>query len=367
VLTAEASLRYRLASRLRRESSAQGDDSLEAREERVAAVRASLLGRLLGLGGSRESVVEARQAARGRPLPGPLLDREIDRALQMLAGIPFEEVQERGWHLQPNTPYTSLNDVPFLRENPELWMRRARPRGVRWRVDEQIELMGRLAGFAGELADVPDTWSGAPGEFAWDNGTFTGCDAFAYYGLVRDLAPRRVVEIGAGASTLLLARAAGRNDVAPSVTVVEPYPRWNVLGKLPAGWTLHEELLQAVDLATFEDLEAGDILFYDGSHCARTASDVNWMLFEVLPRLTPGVWIHFHDIFWPHDYPPEWILNEGLSWNEQYLLQAFLMHNSAYRPRLALAMLLRDRRREMAALLPHPYIGASVWIEKSDR
>ena len=35
------------------------------------------------------------------------------------------------------------------------------------------------------------------------------------------------------------------------------------------------------------------------------------MFFEVLPRLAPGVWIHFHDIFWPLDYPAEWVLHEG--------------------------------------------------------
>lgn len=105
-------------------------------------------------------------------------------------------------------------------------------------------------------------------------------------------------------------------------------------------------------------------MFYDGSHCAGAATDVNWMLFEVLPRLATGVWVHFHDIFWPHDYPPEWIFNEGLSWNEQYLLQAFLMHNSDYRVRLAIAMLRRDRWRDLTTLLPPPLAGASVWIEK---
>ena len=67
------------------------------------------------------------------------------------------------------------------------------------------------------------------------------------------------------------------------------------------------------------------------------------MFFEVLPRLAPGVWIHFHDIFWPLDYPAEWVLHEGLTWNEQYLLQTFLMHNDAYRVRLAMAMLTVER------------------------
>ena len=77
-------------------------------------------------------------------------------------------------------------------------------------------------------------------------------------------------------------------------------------------------------------------MFYDRSHCVFTGSDVNWVLFEVMPRLAEGVSVHFHDIFWPYDYSTHWILDEGLTWNEQYFLQAFLMHNDAWRVRLAL-------------------------------
>jgi hypothetical protein len=149
------------------------------------------------------------------------------------------------------------------------------------------------------------------------------------------------------------------------VTLVEPYPRWQILGDLPTGWTLHDRVLQRADLEIFEALEADDILFYDGSHCVHTGSDVNWMLFSVMPRLANGVWIHFHDIFWPYDYPSKWILNEGLSWNEQYVLQAFLMHNTAYRPRLAIHMLTQERGQTMSQLLPGPQGGASVWIQKT--
>ena len=52
-----------------------------------------------------------------------------------------------------------------------------------------------------------------------------------------------------------------------------------------------------------------------------TASDVNWMLFEVLPRVQPGVWVHIHDLSLAPGLPPRWIFDEGLSWNEQYFVQ----------------------------------------------
>jgi hypothetical protein len=131
-----------------------------------------------------------------------------------------------------------------------------------------------------------------------------------------------------------------------------------------------ESFVQHADLTVFEDLRAGDILFYDGSHCVRTGSDVNWMLFEVMPRLADGVWVHFHDVFWPEDYPPGWILDEGLSWNDQYILQAFLMHNDSWRVRLTLAMLWFQRRHLLADWLDPrwSYAGASsVWLERVAR
>ena len=112
--------------------------------------------------------------------------------------MPFEEIQRRGWHLQPNHFYWPLNDVAFLRENPDLWHDRGLPRGIDWDLDGQLELAQELHAYAGELADVPWAPGRPPTGYAWDNGAFGGADAYAYYGLVRRLRPRRVVEVGSG-------------------------------------------------------------------------------------------------------------------------------------------------------------------------
>jgi predicted transcriptional regulator len=295
---------------------------------------------------------------RGQPtesLPiGPTLDREIDAALALLSSVPFQELQRRGWHLQPNHYYWPLNDVAFLREHPRLWTDSRLPADIEWDLDGQEQLLQRVMQHAPELEDVRVAPPAEPGEFIWQNGAFPRGDAYAYYGLVRELKPRHVIEVGSGWSSLLLARALEANMGPSQVTLIEPEPNWAVLGELPSGWQMIESKVQHVDIELFDSLKRGDVLFYDGSHCVRTASDVNWIFFEILPRLAHGVWVHIHDITWPHDYPPEWILDEGLSWNEQYLLQAFLMHNSAYRVRLAMNMLWTQR--------PNP--GCSVWLEK---
>src|SRR6185295_10158012 len=94
----------------------------------------------------------------------------------------------------------------------------------------------------------------------------------------------------------------------------------------------HEVMLQRAPFELFEALGEGDVCFYDGSHVSRAGSDVNWFFFEVVPRLAPGVLVHVHDIFWPTDYPDQWIVARGQTWNEQYVLQAFLMYNRDFEP-----------------------------------
>ena len=82
-------------------------------------------------------------------------------------------------------------------------------------------------------------------------------------------------------------------------------------------------------------LQEGDLLFYDGSHVSKPCSDVNWIIFKVLPLLQKGVVVHFHDIFLPDDYPEEWIFERKQTWNEQYVLAAFLQSNSEWEVLLA--------------------------------
>ena len=88
--------------------------------------------------------------------------------------------------------------------------------------------------------------------------------------------------------------------------------------------------VEDVELGLFERLSSGDILFIDSSHVSRTGGDVNRLILDVLPRLKPGVIVHFHDIFLPWEYPREWVVDKMRFFSEQYLLQAFLSFNSHY-------------------------------------
>jgi len=123
--------------------------------------------------------------------------------------------------------------------------------------------------------------------------------------------------------------------------------------------------VQEVGLAPFLALEAGDVLFIDSSHVAKTGSDVNFLYFEVLPRLAAGVVVHVHDVFLPDEYPPEWVLDEGRSWNEQYLLRALLMHSRAFRVLFGCHAASRLFPELVSEVFGGALGGGSFWIERT--
>ncbi len=93
--------------------------------------------------------------------------------------------------------------------------------------------------------------------------------------------------------------------------------------------TLIEDRVQRVPIGTFKSLQAGDLLFIDSSHVLKCGSDIQFLMFDVLPQLPVGVFVHFHDVFDSFEYPTEWLL-EGRYWNEGYVLRAFLSYNNAW-------------------------------------
>ncbi|HEY5334077.1 MAG TPA: class I SAM-dependent methyltransferase [Solirubrobacterales bacterium] len=304
------------------------------------------------------------------PPTAPPID-PVGEAIETLRATPIAEIQRRGWHFQQRDFYSALNDFAFLEANPDLWHDRPMPAGIDWDLDGEIAKLRQIAPFAAELADVPEEMPEGPPRFHWRNNFWTGLDAFSQYCLMRDVKPRRVVEIGCGWSSLLLAQALAKNEAegASKVVVdqVEPYPRTELLRALPDHWNLHEAILQRAPLEPFEALEAGDVCFYDGSHVVKPGSDVVWFFAEVLPRLRPGVLIHLHDVFFPREYPDEWIFDRGQTWNEQYVLQTFLMYNSDFKPLLCNPALMHFHHVELDELFSAvaPVAGSgSIWLRR---
>ena len=166
-----------------------------------------------------------------------------------------------------------------------------------------------------------------------DATAFTLPDAICLHLMLRILHPKKLIEVGSGwSSAVTLDTNEFYMDKALQVSFIEPYPSaLNYILKGDESYELNICGLQDMDLAYFEQLGKGDILFIDSTHVSKIGSDVNYLLFEILPRLKKGVYIHFHDIFYPFEYPYTWIKKEGYIWNELYILRSFLMNNEKYR------------------------------------
>lgn len=112
-------------------------------------------------------------------------------------------------------------------------------------------------------------------------------------------------------------------------------------------------------------MQPGDILFIDSTHVVKAGSDVNHLFFEMLPALADGVWIHVHDIFFPFEYPIEWV-REGRAWQENYLLRAFLMYNRRFEIRWYQQYMWTRHRDELLRLVPQMAnnAGGNIWLQK---
>lgn len=170
-------------------------------------------------------------------------------------------------------------------------------------------------------------------QFYLINGSFMAIDAHVYYIFIRHFKPKRIIEIGAGNSTLVAAAACRQNlkeksEASTSISI-DPFPNKILKKGFPGLSKLIADKVQNVDLKLFTSLAAGDILFIDSSHVLRSGGDVQLEYCEILPRMAPGVLVHIHDISLPKPYPRVYFENR-LYFNEQYLLQAFLCFNSRF-------------------------------------
>ncbi len=205
--------------------------------------------------------------------------------------------------------------------------------------------------------------------YYFDNPAYSWGDGSVLHGMIRLFQPKRLIEIGSGYSS---ACSLDTIDLFLEgnceVTFIEPYPALlkELLGKAPMRASIAEMAVQDMSPSFFEQLEAGDILFIDSTHVLRTGSDVCFELFEILPRLAPGVIVHIHDMFWPFEYLAEWVLSEQRSWNEAYLVHAFLQYNAAfeilYWNNYAFHFLSAELREAMPLCMGNE--GGSLWIRK---
>lgn len=277
---------------------------------------------------------------------------------------PLKTIAKRGWHgvfrllqhagvnVLPEHFYSAVPNLPDL-ESRQDWRKPRSMHGIGQRdLDDQLALLGDWLGPHQEILQSRSVHrEGFAG--GGSDGGYGEIEAEVLYGFVATNRPSRVTQVGCGVSTAIVLAAAERAPYKPDVACLEPYPSaWLKARHGEGRIRLVPQMAQTLDPATVADLGEGDLLFIDSTHAVKPGSEVNWLIHEVLPRLRPGVWVHFHDIYFPYDYARDTLDGDMLFPQESGLLYAFLAGNPRFRIEVGLSLLHYERPQALAALMP---------------
>jgi hypothetical protein len=230
--------------------------------------------------------------------------------------------------------------------------------GIDLRREHQL---ARWRAWQGFVAEWPFAEHLAPGfRYFFGNQQYEHADGLALYCMIRDLKPKRIIEVGSGYSSACILDTNELFSIEAACTFIDPNPQLvRALIKPSEQSKIIASKVQDVPLSLFTQLSVGDILLIDSTHIVKTCSDVVFELFEILPNLKPGVFVHFHDMFYPFEYPAEWVKNLNYSWNEIYAIRAFLMYNPEFQIEF-----WNDHLIKTAPSAGIPKGGGSLWISR---
>ena len=204
---------------------------------------------------------------------------------------------------------------------------------IDFNMDTQLKTFDKMRGVYNKIPDWINIESDEPSayRYRYGNPSLSNADAIGLFSMLSILSPQKIIEVGSGyTSAIMLDYNEKCLGGGVSIRFIEPYAdRLRSILKPEDNIQITEKPLQEVSLDVFSTLKAGDVLFIDSTHVSKYGSDVNYLFFEIFPRLNSGVVVHLHDIFYPFEYPHAWI-KTGMVWNEDYLLRAFLQYNQGF-------------------------------------
>lgn len=282
---------------------------------------------------------------------------------------------ENGIMVYPIHFYYPVPDILKLK-NSKIFDRVSPLSGIDFNEEGQLKYLATISSGYSLECDFPPNRTTVEIEYFTENGGFSyGCAALLHT-VIRFNKPKRIIEIGIGNSSKVINKAIGlnKNDgYDTNYTAIDPYPPYYIkdLSNLTE---LVARPVEELSVHLFKDLEANDILFIDSSHQVKIGNDVVFLYLEVLPILKPGVIVHIHDIGFPKEYPKDYFLNERfrVAWNEQYLLQAFLIYNSKFKVLLGAANIMTKYKKEFMDSFPlynpnyHLNSSGSFWMQRSN-
>jgi hypothetical protein len=183
-------------------------------------------------------------------------------------------------------------------------------------------------------------------------------EADVLYAFIRKSMPQTIIQIGCGVSTAICLAASRASRYQPKLVCIEPYPNEFLIDQARQGTIeLIRSPVEVLPLSFVGRLQAGDFFFVDSTHTLGPAGEVSRIILELLPRLNRGVSVHFHDIYFPFDYPDEILSRPQFFPHESVLLHAFLANNNSFEMSASLSM-LHHKKRELLKQVISSYVPA---------
>ena len=299
-----------------------------------------------------------------------------ERIRRMLDQLPYirtlsKELQVYKTHYPPGHYYSPIVDKIKVRakENEIFTINSNRIEGLELFENNQFRLLSELSDYYNSVPFKDEKTENM--RYYFKNEFYSYSDAIFLHLIIRYFKPKSIIEIGSGFSSAVMLDT---NEIffnkSINLTFIDPYPE-----RLFSLCKDHEKQtikvlnldLQDVDIDVFDNLQENDILFVDSTHVSKTGSDVNKIIFDILPRLNKGVLIHFHDIFYPFEYPKAWVINwSEFGWNEDYILKAFLMYNNQFKIIMFNTFMEHFHKDWFLQNMPNclKNEGGSLWIQK---
>lgn len=284
-----------------------------------------------------------------------------------------DEIVNYFWFAKPGHFYSPLvdeEDGPFdglVNLNDEIKLTEVSLPGIDLQSKEQLKLLSTIAK---NYEDFKEYRKRKDIRFDFKNNQFGDADASFLFLMLRHIKPRRIIEVGSGWTSSLMLDV---NELYPkdaaNLTFIDPNPErlYTALHKGDKKKTkIITEKVQTLSPSSFDKLEAGDLLFIDDSHVSKFGSDVNYMFFDVLPRIKKDVYIHIHDIPYPFEYSYQWVVEDKRNWNEAYIVRAMLTDSTKYKILIWSSYLKAAHKEALKREIPSATgIGTSFWLKKT--
>lgn len=282
---------------------------------------------------------------------------------------PEDTPAERPWPEEPGFPpghwYSpNVDPAAVARRRDVLWSDRPRRTSIDFRPEAQRAFVrGPLREFHPGYGALLARSGSEPAAFTEPNDYFMGLDSRVLHAMLCAVEPTRVLEVGSGYSTRLLA-AVNRHQLGSRarITSVDPFASEELRAGIRGLDEVIAEPVQDVPLDRFEKLGRDDILFVDSTHVLKTGSDVEFILCRVLPRLAAGVMVHFHDVYLPFEYPYEWVVEQRRDWNEHHAVHAVLANSDRYEVLFSCQFARWALAAEISSILGGVPAGQSLWL-----